>query len=42
MKWIEKQGTVTPKAMGNWSVVPKDWWQKAKALDYKVLYEGKR
>ena len=42
MKWIEKQGTVTPKAMGNWSIVPKDWWQQAKALDYQVFYEGKR
>lgn len=42
MKWIEKQGTVAPKAMGNWTVVPSDWWQQAKTLDYQVLYEGKR
>ena len=42
MKWIEKQGTVAPKAMGNWTVVPSDWWQQAKTLDYQVLYEGRR
>jgi 2',3'-cyclic-nucleotide 2'-phosphodiesterase/3'-nucleotidase len=39
MKWIEKQGTVTPEALGNWEVVPKDWWEKGKELDYTFLYE---
>lgn len=40
MKWIEKQQTVTPTALGNWDVTPKDWWEKGKALDYKFLYEA--
>ena len=38
MKWIEQQKVVTPTALGNWQVVPADWWAKAKALDYKFLY----
>ncbi len=42
MKWIEGQGTVTPRALGNWKVVPQEWWEKARATDYAILYEGKR
>ena len=42
MKWIEQQKVVTPKALGNWKVVPTEWWEKAKAVDYGLLYEGKR
>ncbi|MBI9096876.1 MAG: bifunctional metallophosphatase/5'-nucleotidase [Spirochaetaceae bacterium] len=40
LKWIEGQGTVTPSAIGNWSVVPVDWWETAKEVDYKILFEG--
>jgi 2',3'-cyclic-nucleotide 2'-phosphodiesterase/3'-nucleotidase len=39
MKWIEEQQTVMPEASGNWSVVPADWWAKAKEVDYEMLYE---
>ena len=39
MKWIEQQKVVTPEALGNWKVVPADWWEKAKERDYKLLYE---
>jgi 2',3'-cyclic-nucleotide 2'-phosphodiesterase/3'-nucleotidase len=39
MKWIEQQQVVTPEALGNWNVVPAEWWEKAKATDYKFLYE---
>lgn len=42
MKWIEEEGTVTPEAIGNWSVVPVEWWEAAKQTDYKILYEGLR
>jgi 2',3'-cyclic-nucleotide 2'-phosphodiesterase/3'-nucleotidase len=38
MKWIEQQQVVTPEALGNWNVIPVDWWEKAKATDYKFLY----
>ncbi len=40
MKWIEGQQVVTPKAYGNWHMIPADWWEKAKAKDYTVLYES--
>lgn len=39
MKWIEKKKTVTPKAMGNWKVIPETWWEKGKEKDYKLLYK---
>jgi 2',3'-cyclic-nucleotide 2'-phosphodiesterase/3'-nucleotidase len=38
MKWIEKNKTITPKAFGNWKVIPEEWWKKAKEKDYKLLY----
>jgi 2',3'-cyclic-nucleotide 2'-phosphodiesterase/3'-nucleotidase len=38
MKWIEKNKTITPEAFGSWKVVPKEWWEKAKEKDYKLLY----
>ncbi len=41
MKWIEQQGTVTPKAFGNWTVIPADWVKDAVQQDYKLLYPQK-
>jgi len=40
MKWIENAQVVTPEALGNWEVVPAEWWEKAKEADYKLLYES--
>ncbi len=39
-EWIKEQQVVTPKALGNWEVIPADWWAKAKETDYKLLYES--
>jgi 2',3'-cyclic-nucleotide 2'-phosphodiesterase/3'-nucleotidase len=39
MKWIEQAQVVDPEPLGNWGVVPTDWWEKGKASDYKTLYE---
>jgi 2',3'-cyclic-nucleotide 2'-phosphodiesterase/3'-nucleotidase len=39
MKWIEKNKIVTPKAFGNWKVVPDKWWAKGKEKDYILLYK---
>ncbi len=39
MKRIEEQRVVTPEPMGNWRVIPSDWWEKAKAADYMLLYK---
>jgi 2',3'-cyclic-nucleotide 2'-phosphodiesterase / 3'-nucleotidase len=38
MKWIEKNKTVTPRANGNWKVIPENWWTKGKEKDYKILF----
>ncbi len=38
MKWIEKEKTVNPKALNNWSVIPQEWWQKGKEKDEKLLF----
>jgi 2',3'-cyclic-nucleotide 2'-phosphodiesterase/3'-nucleotidase len=39
MKWIEEKKTVNPKALNNWSVIPKDWWEKGKETDAKLLFK---
>ncbi len=41
MKWIEKEKTVNPKALNNWSVIPQDWWKKGKEKDAKLLFKEK-
>lgn len=38
MKWIEKEKIVSPKALGNWSVIPNDWWLKGKDKDMKFMF----
>ncbi len=40
MKWIEKKKTISPKAIGNWKVIPESWWVKGKEKDYKLLYKS--
>jgi 2',3'-cyclic-nucleotide 2'-phosphodiesterase/3'-nucleotidase len=39
MKWIEKEKTVTPKLLGNWKVVPENFWQAGKEKDYQLLFK---
>ena len=38
MKWIESMKTINPTLIGNWKVIPEDWWQKGKAKDYELLF----
>ncbi len=38
MKWIEKHETVTPELEENWRVVPTDWWRRANARDFELLF----
>ena len=40
-KWIEKNKLVTPKAAGNWKVIPEDLWKRGKEKDYKLLFGEK-
>ncbi len=39
MKWIEKEKTVTPEALGNWKVVPHDWWEKGEERDSIMIFK---
>jgi 2',3'-cyclic-nucleotide 2'-phosphodiesterase / 3'-nucleotidase len=38
MKWIERKKTISPKIIGNWKVVPENYWQSGKKKDYKILF----
>ena len=38
MKWIEKKKVITPQIIGNWKIIPEDWWKKGKEKDYKLLF----
>lgn len=37
IKWLEKRKIFTPKTTENWTVIPKEWWQKGKEKDMKVM-----
>lgn len=39
MKWIEKEKLVSPKLIGNWKVVPENYWQAGKQKDYQLLFK---
>jgi 2',3'-cyclic-nucleotide 2'-phosphodiesterase/3'-nucleotidase len=39
MKWIEKEKLVTPKLIGNWKVVPENFWLAGKQKDYQLLFK---
>jgi len=38
MRWIEEQENVTPSALGNWQVIPGEWWEKASQTDRQLLF----
>lgn len=40
MKWIENQKIVNPKLIGNWKIIPEEWWEKSKDKDYKILFRN--
>jgi 2',3'-cyclic-nucleotide 2'-phosphodiesterase / 3'-nucleotidase len=42
MQWIKEKKIVMPVLIGNWKVVPEDWWQKGKEKDYKLLFNKKQ
>lgn len=37
MKWIEEKGEVSPILKNEWSVIPDEWWLKAKEIDKKIM-----
>ena len=38
MNYIEKKGTMAPKALNQWKFVPEKWTVPAAELDYKFLF----
>jgi 2',3'-cyclic-nucleotide 2'-phosphodiesterase/3'-nucleotidase len=38
MKWIEGKKTINQQIIGNWMVIPEDWWQKGRVTDYELLF----
>ncbi|BDQ03338.1 bifunctional UDP-sugar hydrolase/5'-nucleotidase [Ignavibacterium sp.] len=39
MKWIEEKKSVEPKLLGNWKVVPENFWQAGKQKDYILIFD---
>lgn len=39
MKWIEEKEIVDPELKNEWSVIPHEWWLKAKQKDEKLLIQ---
>ena len=38
MRWIGKNKIIEPKLLGNWEVIPQEWWIKGKDKDYELLF----
>lgn len=38
MKWIETKKIINPNLIGNWKVIPEDWWEMGKERDYELLF----
>lgn len=38
MQYIEKKGTLNPKALNQWKFIPEDWAQPAAKRDYEYLF----
>jgi 2',3'-cyclic-nucleotide 2'-phosphodiesterase/3'-nucleotidase len=41
MKWIKEKKSVAPAIIGNWKVVPENWWEKGKQKDYGLIFGNK-
>ena len=39
MKWIEKEKIITPKLIGNWKIIPENFWKSGKQKDYQLLFK---
>jgi 2',3'-cyclic-nucleotide 2'-phosphodiesterase/3'-nucleotidase len=39
MQWIKEKKIIKPSILGNWKIIPEEWWQKGKEKDYQILFE---
>jgi 2',3'-cyclic-nucleotide 2'-phosphodiesterase/3'-nucleotidase len=42
MQWIKDKKIITPLIIGNWKIVPEEWWKKGRERDYEILFGKKR
>jgi|WetSurSiteA1Bulk_404760.scaffolds.fasta_scaffold02919_2 2',3'-cyclic-nucleotide 2'-phosphodiesterase / 3'-nucleotidase len=38
MQWIKEKKNIRPHLLGNWKIIPEEWWQKGKEKDYMLLF----
>jgi len=38
IQWIKEKKIITPHIIGNWKIVPEEWWLEGKERDYKLLF----
>ncbi|MCX8104310.1 MAG: 5'-nucleotidase C-terminal domain-containing protein, partial [Ignavibacterium album] len=38
MKWIEEKKVVEPRLLGNWKVIPENYWHAGKQKDYQLIF----
>jgi 2',3'-cyclic-nucleotide 2'-phosphodiesterase/3'-nucleotidase len=41
MKWIESKKIINPVIIGNWKIIPPEWWKKGKERDFELLFGSK-
>ena len=39
MKWIEEEKVVSPEVLGNWTVIPEEWWIIGKEKEQQLLFK---
>jgi 2',3'-cyclic-nucleotide 2'-phosphodiesterase/3'-nucleotidase len=42
IQWIKEKEVINPHIIGNMKMVPGNWWEKAKARDYEILFGKKQ
>jgi len=38
MDWVREKKIINPGIIGNWKIVPEDWWREGKKKDYKLIF----
>jgi 2',3'-cyclic-nucleotide 2'-phosphodiesterase/3'-nucleotidase len=38
LQWIKNKKNIKPSLIGNWEIIPEDWWERGKERDYELLF----
>jgi 2',3'-cyclic-nucleotide 2'-phosphodiesterase/3'-nucleotidase len=41
LQWIKNKKNIKPSLIGNWEIIPEDWWERGKERDYELLFGEK-